>query len=139
MLIDRAYLPVATDSTSNVLSEGRLWAKQGIKVVLSGTDQMLVGEEAASLYRKYYSPHMPFKVPLEAVADDLNLMVHMRGASKLVHNGTVASTVTDHLRFAHLHDEKLSKVTGKQCRRRSCHICLLFKMRSPSAPPRSAR
>ena len=63
VMIEKAYLPKKGQSSLCILSTGRLFEKQGIKIMLNGVNILEIGEYSYKFGTRNYSPFLTATIP----------------------------------------------------------------------------
>ena len=129
VMIEKAYLPKKGQSSLCILSTGRLFEKQGIKITLNDVNRLEIGEYSYKFGTRNYSPFITATIPDSQGGDSRpRVSVHVTGVPR--HTTLRAG----HMRLGHASMQTVAEVFGlKTTRSCLCDICLVFKARAPSA------
>jgi hypothetical protein len=128
MLIEKAYLPAKGHSAINIISTGRWFEMQRVKIFLNDVMKLEIGDFTHDFSAMNYSPCIVVKTPeIQRGSDELQLRVHLTGVPK--HTMLRAA----HLRLGHAAFDHTANVFDlKATRTCKCYVCLIFKARGPS-------
>ena len=138
-VLDKCYLPEEGDGNTFIMSTGRAWMTQGIRVWEAGVDELCIGEHTAKFARRNFSPVIKILVPAQKPALRITLDMagcfghHVTGAP----HTSASSWRLKHWRLVHGDDQWMRRLFPDQAGEvhRPCHHCRLMKTKAPESPP----